>query len=99
MKISDILGSNIDATTNQKKIQKNQQSQAQNTQVSDKKEKNIVQDSVNISSTAKALSNLADLEANHQKRLEMVQKAYENGTYKPDLTNLAQSLIEEIKNG
>lgn len=95
MKISDILGSNIDSITNQKKVQKN----AQTTQTIDSKVSNAVQDNVIISKTAKILSNLSDLETNHQKRLEAVQKAYENGTYKPDLTNLAKSILEEIKNG
>lgn len=97
MKISDILGSNIDSITNQKKIQKN--AQTQTTQTTDSKSNNAVQDSVNISKTAKVLSNLSDLEANHQKRLETVQKAYENGAYNTDLTNLAKSILEEIKNG
>ncbi|MGB9755511.1 MAG: flagellar biosynthesis anti-sigma factor FlgM [Desulfurella sp.] len=97
MKISDILGSSIDSILNHKKIQKN--TQIQTTQTTDSKNSNTVQDSINISKTAKILSNLSDLEANHQKRLEAVQKAYENGTYNPDLTNLAKSILEEIKNG
>ncbi|OSS42152.1 hypothetical protein DESAMIL20_1705 [Desulfurella amilsii] len=96
MKISDIFGPNIDAITNQKKTQKN--TQHQSIKIEDTKNKNAPQDTVNISQTAKALSNLADFEANHQKRLEAVQKAYDNGAYKPDLTNLAKNILEEIKN-
>jgi anti-sigma28 factor (negative regulator of flagellin synthesis) len=97
MKISDIFGPNIDAITNQKKTQKNVQ--PQNAQIEETKNKNAPQDTVNISQAAKVLSSLANFEANHQKNLEAVQKAYENGTYKPDLTSLAKSILEEIKNG
>ncbi len=96
MKITDILGSNIDALINQKKIQKN--SAQQNIQVFESK-KNAPQDSVNISQIAKVLANLAEAEVSHQKRLEEVQKAYENGTYKPNVQDLAKSILEEIKNG
>ncbi|WP_291492147.1 flagellar biosynthesis anti-sigma factor FlgM [Desulfurella sp.] len=96
MKIIDVLGSNIDALTNQKKTQKNDTKQ--NIQFNDSK-KNITQDSVNISDVAKFLANLSNMEVNHQKRLESVQKSYENGTYKPDLTELAKSILEALKNG
>lgn len=95
MKISDIFGSNIDTITNQKKVEKNVQSQNANIEGV----KKVAQDSVDISQTARLLSRLEDYESDHQKRLEAVQKAYENGTYKPDLANLAKSLLEEIKNG
>ncbi|HHS48992.1 MAG TPA: flagellar biosynthesis anti-sigma factor FlgM [Desulfurella acetivorans] len=97
MKISDIFGPNIDVITNQKKTQKNVQ--PQNAQIEDTKNKNAPKDTVNISQSAKVLSNLANFEANHQKKLEAVQKAYESGTYKPDLAGLAKGILEEIKNG
>jgi len=97
MKISDIFGPNLDAIKNQKKTQKSTQNQ--NVQVKETKNKNTPKDTVNISQAAKILSNLAAFEANHQKNLEAVQKAYENGTYKPDLTSLAKSILEEINNG
>ncbi|AHF97474.1 MAG: flagellar biosynthesis anti-sigma factor FlgM [Desulfurella sp.] len=96
MKIIDVLGSNIEALTNQNKIQKNKIQQ--NNQI-DSDKRSVSQDSIDISQVAKVLANISNIETNHQKRLEAVQKAYENGTYKPNLTELAKNILEELKNG
>ncbi|MGC8790212.1 MAG: flagellar biosynthesis anti-sigma factor FlgM [Desulfurella sp.] len=96
MKIIDVLGSNIEALTNQNKIQKNKIQQ--NNKI-DSDKRSVSQDSIDISQVAKVLANISNIETNHQKRLEAVQKAYENGTYKPNLTELAKNILEELKNG
>jgi len=98
MKITDIFGSNIETIVNQKKVNTQTQNTT-NTGTVGKHNANKIQDSVSISDNAKIQLYVSNLETEHQKRLEAVQKAYESGTYKPDLTSLAKSILEEIKNG
>lgn len=96
MKISDILDPNVEALMGQKKVQKSL-TDAKNNNINNN-QTTTPTDSVNISKKAKILSTLSDLEANHQKKLEMVQSSYENGHYEPNLSDLAKSILKDIKN-
>jgi negative regulator of flagellin synthesis FlgM len=51
-------------------------------------------DKVEISSTAKAMQQLSEVEQLRQKKVEELKVQVENGTYKPNPQDIAKSIID-----
>jgi negative regulator of flagellin synthesis FlgM len=51
-------------------------------------------DKVEISSTAKAMQQISDVEQLRQKKVEELKIQVENGTYKPNPSEIAKSIVE-----